>query len=409
MLTVSGANPTPGERAVLAQQAIQLSMAGEPVEEILELALRAWGEGALLEAETGDGMSWNLLTGALTFSEEFDFSARICDAVLKDARERGSPMAFATASYCRSLPRLLQGRVTEALADIQAALGARRDGWEMFLPSASAVLARAHVERGDLAAAEAAVAIADDERNHENMGYPWVLHARGELLMARNQPEQALKDYLAAGELLLSKLSMPGPGIFAWRSRAALAAHAAGDSQAAQQLAQEDLALAGRTKAPGMIGRAQRTLGLIRGGGDGLDLLQRAVDALSESQSQLERANALVDLGAARRRAGHRIDAREPLQLGLAIAEQGGASAIAKRARIELAAAGARPRKTLRTGVDSLTPSELRVATMAATGLKNREIAQSLFITLKGVEAHLHHTYQKLDIASRDELRDALA
>jgi DNA-binding NarL/FixJ family response regulator len=304
---------------------------------------------------------------------------------------------------------LLQGRISDALADIQAALGAQRDGWEMFLPSASAVLARAQVERGELAAAEAAVAIAEDERTHENMGYPWVLHARGELRMARNQPEQALKDYLAAGELLLSKLSMPGPGIFAWRSGAALAAYSTGDCDTAQQLAEEDLALATRTKAPGMIGRSQRTLGLICGGGEGLDLLQRAADALAQSQSRLEYAHALVDLGAAQRRAGQRIDAREPLEQGFAIAEHGGATALAERARIELAAAGARPRKTLRTGVDSLTPSELRVATMAATGLKNREIAQSLFITLKGVEAHLHHTYQKLDIASREQLRDALA
>jgi hypothetical protein len=62
-------------------------------------------------------MSWNLLTGALTFSGEFEFSAQICDAVLNDARERGSPMAFATASYCRSYPRLLQGRISESLAE----------------------------------------------------------------------------------------------------------------------------------------------------------------------------------------------------------------------------------------------------------------------------------------------------
>src|SRR6202007_2821889 len=117
-----------------------------------------------------------------------------------------------------SYPRFQQGRVSEALADIQAALAAQRDGWEMFLPSASAVLARCHIERGEIAAAEAAVAIAEDESTHQNMGYPWVLHARGELNMARNQPEQALKDYLVAGELLLSKLSMPGPGIFPWRS-----------------------------------------------------------------------------------------------------------------------------------------------------------------------------------------------
>ena len=409
MLTVSATNPTPGERAVLAQQAMQRSMAGHPVEEVLELAVRAWGEGALLQAETSDGMSWNLLTGALTFSEEFELSVRICDAVLKDARDRGSPMAFATASAWRSYPRLLQCRIRESLADVQAALGARRDGWEMFLPSASAVLARGHIERGELANAEAALSIADDESTHQNIGYPWVLHARGELHMARDEPEQALKDYLAAGKLLVGKLSMPSPGIIAWRSGAALAAHATGDGESAQRLAQEDLALARRTGAPGLIGRAQRMLSLIYGGSAGLDLLQRAVGAVADSQSQLEYAHALVDLGAAQRRAGHRIDARDPLRQGLALAEQGGASALAERARIELAAAGARPRKTLRTGVDSLTPSELRVATMAAGGLKNREIAQSLFVTSKAVEAHLRHTYQKLDITSRDQLREALA
>jgi DNA-binding NarL/FixJ family response regulator len=45
---------------------------------------------------------------------------------------------------------------------------------------------------------------------------------------------------------------------------------------------------------------------------------------------------------------------------------------------------------------------------MAASGLKNREIAQTLFVTTKAVEAHLRHSYQKLDITSRTELGEAL-
>jgi DNA-binding NarL/FixJ family response regulator len=45
---------------------------------------------------------------------------------------------------------------------------------------------------------------------------------------------------------------------------------------------------------------------------------------------------------------------------------------------------------------------------MAATGLKNREIAQSLFVTIKAVEAHLRNTYQKLDITKREQLTGAL-
>jgi DNA-binding CsgD family transcriptional regulator len=55
-----------------------------------------------------------------------------------------------------------------------------------------------------------------------------------------------------------------------------------------------------------------------------------------------------------------------------------------------------------------LTPSEHRVAEMAAAGLSNREIAQALFVTLRTVEIHLTHSYRKLDITSRKQLARAL-
>ena len=60
-------------------------------------------------------------------------------------------------------------------------------------------------------------------------------------------------------------------------------------------------------------------------------------------------------------------------------------------------------------GVDSLTPSERRVADLAAQGLTTRQIGQALFVTPKTVEYHLRHTYQKLDVKSRSELTDALS
>jgi DNA-binding CsgD family transcriptional regulator len=85
-----------------------------------------------------------------------------------------------------------------------------------------------------------------------------------------------------------------------------------------------------------------------------------------------------------------------------------GAISLAKRAHTELAAAGARPRTPLRSGVDALTPSELRIAGMAAAGDTNAAIAQGLFVTVKTVEMHLSSTYRKLGIASRGELRAAL-
>ena len=78
------------------------------------------------------------------------------------------------------------------------------------------------------------------------------------------------------------------------------------------------------------------------------------------------------------------------------------------RAHTELWATGARPRTPLRTGLDALTASELRVARMAGAGMSNPAIAQALFVTVKTVEMHLTGTYRKLDIAGRSELPAAL-
>jgi DNA-binding NarL/FixJ family response regulator len=144
------------------------------------------------------------------------------------------------------------------------------------------------------------------------------------------------------------------------------------------------------------------------GGKQGLALLEKAVQTFEPVTPRLEQIRALVDLGTALRHGGKRSAAREPLLRASAVARKGGATALAERARIELAALGARPRKEILNGLESLTPSEKRIADLAAQGLSNRQIAQELFVTLKAVEWHLHHVYQKLDIDSRRELPKAL-
>jgi len=81
---------------------------------------------------------------------------------------------------------------------------------------------------------------------------------------------------------------------------------------------------------------------------------------------------------------------------------------IARRARDELVAAGARPRRAQVSGPRSLTFSEKRAAQLAADGWPNRRIAQELYVTPKTVEMHLTNAYRKLGITSRTQLRDAL-
>jgi DNA-binding CsgD family transcriptional regulator len=131
-----------------------------------------------------------------------------------------------------------------------------------------------------------------------------------------------------------------------------------------------------------------------------LDLLGEAVRVGRASPARLEYLSALIDLGAATRRANQRAAARHPLRIGLELAERSGAAALARRAREELSATGARSRGVMLSGVQALTPSERRVADLAAGGLTTRQIAQALFVTPKTVEFHLRHVYRKLDVPS---------
>ena len=130
---------------------------------------------------------------------------------------------------------------------------------------------------------------------------------------------------------------------------------------------------------------------------------------LRRSSARLELARALGDLGSARRRAGNRAAARDLLRESLDLGYALGAHAVAARAREELVAAGGRPRRNASRGRDALTPSELRVAELAAAGRTNRQIAQALFVTQRTVENHLTSAYAKLGITARPELAAVLA
>jgi DNA-binding CsgD family transcriptional regulator len=156
------------------------------------------------------------------------------------------------------------------------------------------------------------------------------------------------------------------------------------------------------------IGIALRTAGLITGGEEGQRLLRDALAELDGSGARLEQARTLVELGSLLRRSGQRSAAREPLSQGRELAHTCGATVLEARAHDELLATGSRPRRLMLSGVESLTPSERRVARLAAAGHTNTDIAQALFITRKTVEKHLGGVYSKLGLQSRAQLPAAL-
>ena len=400
---------TPGERLMLAHGALAPALRGESIDELRRLA-RAALSGPQPDVTSPTEMgAWSLAATALLMAGELDEAERALTPALASARERGSVLAFGTLSHVRAHALHRRGRLEDAIADAQSALDAVRYGWGPELPGIHAVLALCLLERGELDAAEAALAVpGGEERWGATFTWADLLEARGRLKLARGDAPGALEELLACGARL-EPLDASHPGVVAWRSGAAEAALALGDAERAAELAAADLELARGFGAAREIGLALRTAGVVAGGDRGTALLRESVTVLRGSEAELELAHALCALGGALLAERHRLAAREALTEALDLAHRSRADALEDLARERLVAAGARPRRASARGSDALTPRERRIAQMAAAGLGNREIAEALFITMKTVETHLGRAYRKLGVTGRSGLRDALA
>jgi DNA-binding CsgD family transcriptional regulator len=323
------------------------------------------------------------------------------------ARQRARPLATAISASIAAHLAVRDGDIRQALAFGEQAL-ATADSWVAIL--ATAFLVPALVDAGETGRALALLAEHGLSEGDLLPVFPFNVaqYARGCLRAATGDHEAAVTDLLGLGAVATS-WGIVNPAAIPWRSAAALSHSALGDSEAARRLAGAEIGLARRWGAAREIGVALRAAGLAEGGERGIELLTEAVIVLRGSTARLELARALLDLGAAHRRAGARGTARDLLRESLDLAHGLGGHALAGRARDELVAAGGRPRRDAIRGRDSLTPSELRVAELAAAGRTNRQIAQALFVTQRTVENHLTSTYAKLGITARPELGAALS
>jgi DNA-binding CsgD family transcriptional regulator/tetratricopeptide (TPR) repeat protein len=397
-----------GERALLAQLAVRSGQRGDPSETTIALARRAWHAGALLADEGPAGQSWVLVYWALGLAEDYATAEQIADGAVQQAQRLGVVLAHATAVHWRADCCLRQGRLSDALADVERAIDAQQFGWRRYLAMAYAIRADALREQGQLEEAEQALALAAGaEEQHMLQSAPRVRVAAARLDLARHRYAEAYAALVEIGHVVERDFGVRRT-VLAWRAYAALAALQSGNPDRARELIAPELELAKRAQVPVSLGRALRIAGLIDGGERGLELLAGAVTQLRATPASLELAHALVDLGAALRRGARRSESRAPLEEGLKVALRCGALPLAERAGEEISAGGARPRSAPRGGGSTLTPSEQRVARMAADGLTNQEIAQALFVTGKTIEFHLRHVFQKLGISSRRQLRTAL-
>jgi DNA-binding CsgD family transcriptional regulator len=400
-----GGDTTVGEKMLLALLAFSDARAGASADACVALARRALAGGTLRAAEAG-GAAFVRACLVLALAD-LDEALTMYDAALAEAHVRGSIFAFATTKLFRAQAFLFRGDLAEAEADSGEALQAGRAWGLQQLEAYRFVLAEALMEQGKLDEAAAALEpVGRGEPMPEDLATYVLGPSRARLRMLRGDLAGGLEELLnAAGRLERIGGLHRGP----WRPDAALALLQLGEREQARRLAQDELALARAWGAPRALGRALRIAGLVEAGANGLTLLEDAVEVLADSPAKLEHAKTRTELGAALRRRNRRSDARVQLRRAVELARICGAAPLAERAENELLATGARPRRIALSGVDSLTPSERRVAEMAAEGPTNREIAQALFVTPKTVEMHLSRAYRKLGINSRSQLSAALA
>ena len=402
--------PDNGLGSKLLDLAIALHEALAPTEKSRETAVarvrRGLADGTLIE----QAHLYSVHGFFVLIAADLDEVIPLLETWIAAAYQRGSILTLSPGKAYRGLAWLFRGALAEAEADLRDAMwAAETAGQDIGKPIIAAYLADTLMEQGRLVEAKEVLDQVGVSEPLPIVGYwYWLLDSRARLLILQGRAAEGLETMLACGRRFTTH-GGSNPAFVAWRSGAALALLALGRCTEAKALLTEELILARQWGAPRALGHALRVMGLVQRGEEGLSPLHEAVEVLASSPARLEHAKALVDLGAALRRLGQRRESRPYLRRGIEIAQVCGATPLVKWGVDELRATGARPRSITTSGIEALTPSERRVAELAAAGRSNRDIAQTLFITTNTVEVHLTRTYRKLRITRRAELQGALS
>ena len=346
-------------------------------------------------------------------SGRLDESRRLITALCDGHAERGEDHDLAWA--CLSLVWLECWR-----GDLASATHAVDEAVERLLQletvngRALGMAARAHVDayagRVHDARRGAREALALFEENDWQYSSWRPLATLGFLDLSQGDHEAAAASLASAASTVASAgLDAPGPWDLALlRGDAAEALVAVGRLDEAERIVaqlERQGSVPGRTLPRGVAARCRGLLLAAGGDLEGAErALQRAVAAHERAPLPLERARGLLLLGRIQRRRRRRIEADETIGRALAIFEAIGSPLWAEQARRDLSGLGSSTH-----GSSRLTQAEERVARLAASGLTNRQVAATVYISPKTVEVHLSRAYRKLGIRSRAELGAQMA
>jgi ATP/maltotriose-dependent transcriptional regulator MalT len=397
-----------GDRTLLAQESMRMTMAGEPARTAADLATRALRGRHLMHEEGSGGSLFSMAVSTLLHTDRDAEAFSHLDAGLEHARRRGAVLEHATLAYTRSLLHERRGRLRLAQADLESALAARDLGWRTFVEISAHVLVRVHLARGDVDAARPLL----DLMPLDSGTSLWAAvnrQSHAAIAVVDGDGERALALLAEAGE---HAESFRGPAFTSWRREGIAVAMALGRETLARSWADEEVRAADAFGSPRFRAFALQAAAAAYPFERAVPMLREAISLLGRVEGRLVLALAHHDLARLlldqeERRPERRDEAIELARRGLALADQVGAEPLARDLSDLLAGTDTEVERS-DSLVDLLTASELKVCELAVQGLSNRQIAEHLFVTVKGVEWHLSKSYAKLGISSRRELASHL-
>jgi DNA-binding CsgD family transcriptional regulator/energy-coupling factor transporter ATP-binding protein EcfA2 len=337
----------------------------------------------------------------------FERSIALCNQVLTSV-DGPSPLRQAIFTVAKSWVTSRQGDFGAAARHARMGLSIMRtSSWGIALGFPIAILVRALVDMGNLGEAASLLAMAMPEGLFESPFGLFYLQARGRYKLAVGRLDSALEDFLQCGDLMM-RWNMDLPAVIPWRTEAAAVYLRLGQSDRARQVAQEQLALAGKLGWARAV--SLRSLATVSSPQDRITMLRECIALLENCDDRRERASAYADLSWAYFAAGQQDEAgtlakqaemiRQDYEIAPPSSDQRGWPDVPSHARRETQTRNCE--SSSREGIVALSDAERRVAELAARGRTNRQIASALFVTVSTVEQHLTRVYRKLGISRSD-------
>jgi DNA-binding CsgD family transcriptional regulator len=347
-----------------------------------------------------------LAAQSYSWLERYDLASELLDRLIASARQASAPAALPIPLTCRADLDLRLGRWTVAAAEAEEAVSLSE---EIAQPAITAYalecLARLAAAGGERRCRDhAAHAMRIGEERHSDIARLYVHSALGLLELGLGRIDAAIRQ-LELVQDLAARRGLAEPNVVHWQADLIEAYLRAGRPDAARDALDRYHGQAERTGGRWARGTAARCRGLVAEEEEADAHFAAALEHLEPLPSPFEVARTHLCHGERLRRAGRRTDARQPLRLAIEGFDQLGAGPWATRARAELRATGATPRRRRNEpDRDQLTAHELQVALIVAAGASNREAAAALFLSPKTIEFHLARIYRKLGLRTRSEL-----